>query len=169
MEKMQKSKQTEEIRAKLDSFAGLQRKIDNQVERLEALISTMSSPSSPNLNGLPGGGFDGASKTERLVVKKIEIENKIKELTAKEASLRAEIEQLIEQLKSPDEQTVIEMRYLDRCRWWKICEALFLAEPDYEENTEKYLKRTFKIHGCALVSLSVIYQQGKLRNQAEIF
>lgn len=161
MAKRQKSKETEEIRAKLDSFAGLQRKIDNQIERLEALISTMDSPSSPNLTGLPSGGFDGVSKTERLVIKKIELEDKIRKLEAKEASLRAEIEQLIEQLKSPDEQTVIEMRYLDRRRWWPICAALFATEKDYEENAEKYLKRTFKIHGCALVSLSMIYEQSK--------
>ena len=99
MGKMQNPKKTEEVRAKLDSFAGLQRKIDNQIERLEALISTMDSPSSPNLTGLPGGGFDGVSKTERLVIKKIELEDKIRKLEAKEASLRAEIEQLIEQLK----------------------------------------------------------------------
>ena len=53
-------------------------------------------------------------------------------------------------MERPDEQTVIEMHYLDHVKWWPICAALFSGEPDYAEKADKYLKRTFKLHGSAL-------------------
>ena len=73
-----------------------------------------------------------------------------------ERQLRKELEQLIETLKNPDEQTVIEMRYLDGAKWWAISAALYGNEADYDEHEKRYLKRTFKIHGSALQSLARI-------------
>ena len=63
--------------------------------------------------------------------------------------------------KQPDEQTVIEMHYLDHVKWWPICAALFSGEADYAEKADKYLKRTFKLHGSALQALAKIYAQTK--------
>ena len=114
----------------------------------------MGSPSTPNLTGLPSGGGDGTSKIERQVARKDELEEKIRRMIKEERQLRRELEQLIEKLKSPDEQTVIEMRYIDRAKWWTVCAALYSTEPDYEEKADKYLKRTFKLHGSALQALA---------------
>ena len=110
----------------------------------------MGSPSTPNLTGLPIGGGDGTSKIERQVARKDELEEKIRRMIKEERQLRRELEQLIETLKNPDEQTVIEMRYIDRAKWWTVCAALYSTEPDYNEKADKYLKRTFKLHGSAL-------------------
>ena len=154
MAKEKQPKETDEIRQRLESYATLQRKIDNQIERLENLIATMGSPSTPNLTGLPSGGGDGTSKIERQVAKKDELEAKIRRMVTEERQLRKELEQLIETLKNPDEQTVIEMRYIDRAKWWTVCAALYSTEPDYEEKADKYLKRTFKLHGSALQALA---------------
>lgn len=154
MAKEKQPKETDEIKQRLESYATLQRKIDNQIVRLENLIATMSSPSTPNLTGLPSGGGDGTSKIERQVARKDELEENIRRMIKEEQQLRGELEQLIEQLKNPDEQTVIEMRYIDRAKWWKVCAALYSTEPDYEEKADKYLKRTFKLHGSALQALA---------------
>ena len=59
MEKGKQPKETDDIKRKLESFAALQRKIDNAIGRLESLTLTMGSPSTPNLTGLPSGGGDG--------------------------------------------------------------------------------------------------------------
>ena len=117
MAKEKQPKETDEIKQRLESYAALQRKIDNQIERLENLIATMGSPSTPNLTGLPSGGGDGTSKIERQVAKKDELEKKIRRMIMEERQLRKELEQLIETLKNPDEQTVIEIRYTDRAKW----------------------------------------------------
>lgn len=154
MAKEKQPKETDAIKQKLDSYATLQRKIDNQIERLENLNATMGSPSTPNLTGLPSGDGDGTSKIERQVAKKDELEKKIRRMIMEERQLRKELEQLIETLKNPDEQTVIEMRYIDRTKWWTVCAALYSTEPDYNEKADKYLKRTFKLHGSALQALA---------------
>lgn len=154
MAKEKQPKETDEIKQRLESYATLQRKIDNQIERLENLIAAMGSPSTPNLTGLPSGGGDGTSKIERQVARKDELEEKIRRMIKEERQLRRELEQLIEKLKNPDEQTVIEMRYIDRAKWWTVCAALYSTEPDYEEKADKYLKRTFKLHGSALQALA---------------
>lgn len=157
MEKEKQPKETDAIRKKLERYAAFQRKIDNQIERLENLTATMGSPSTPNLTGLPSGGGDGTSKIERQVIKKTELEEKIRRMIQEERELREELESLIDAMKNPDEQTVIEMRYFDRAKWWPICAALYSAEPDYDEKADKYLKRTFKLHGSALQALARIY------------
>lgn len=153
----QQPKETDAIKHKLESFATLQRKIDNQIERLEQLKQTMGSPSSPNLGSGGGGSSDGVSKIERLVERKDELDRKIRGLIYKESVIRKELERLIEQLTNPDEQTVLEMRYLDRHNWWTICAALYSDRDDYQNSSEKYLKKTFKLHGSALQSLTKIY------------
>lgn len=149
-------KETDAIRKKLEEYAALPRRIDNQIERLENLTSTMGSPSTPNLTGLPSGGRGSTSKIERQVVNKAELEEKIRDMILEERQIRSELECMIDTLTNPDEQTVIEMRYFDRAKWWQICSVLYSMEPDYEEKADKYLKRTFRLHGSALQALARI-------------
>ena len=54
-------KETDEIKKKLESYAALHRRIDNQIERLENLEAVMVSISSPS--------FDGIRSEERRVGK----------------------------------------------------------------------------------------------------
>lgn len=161
MSQTKKPKETDAIKQKLEHYAAFQRRIDNQIERLEYLESVMGAPSSPNLSEEPSGGGDGSSKTERQVLKKLELQQAIRDMIADEAAERKELEDMIEQMERPDEQTVIEMHYLDHVKWWSICAALFSGEPDYAEKADKYLKRTFKLHGSALQALAKIYAQTK--------
>lgn len=156
-------KQTDEIKALLESYTKLQKRIDNTEKRIECLESTMGAPSTPSYSGMPSGGRDGSSKVERDLIKKEELEEKLGDLYAEENRLREEIEGLIERMEKPDEQTVIEMHYMDGAKWWPICAALYDDEPDYDDNPQRYLKRTFKIHGSALQTLARIY--GESRNQ----
>lgn len=153
----QQPKETDAIKNKLEGFVALQQKIDNQIERLEQLKQSMGSPSSPNISGCGGGSSDGISKIERQIIHKEELENKIRKLISEEKTIRNELEQMIEQLNKPDEQTVLQMRYLDRQSWWTICAALYADKSDYRTDGRKYLKRVFKLHGSALQGLARIY------------
>lgn len=157
--KQREPKETDAIKAKLESYAALQRKIDNLIERLDTFTATMGAPSTPNLSGMPSGGGDGTSKIERQVEKKDEMERRLDALIRKEKDLRQELEAMIEKLERPDEQTVLEMHYIDGSRWWPICAALFSKKEDYAEKEESYLRRTFKIHGSALQHIAQIHQQ----------
>lgn len=150
-------KETDKIKELLEAYMKYQRRIDNAEERLAFLEYTMGSPSSPNLSGMPSGSRDGTSKQEREVIKKLELEEKLRDMYAEENRKREEIEAMIELMEKPDEQTAIEMRYLDRAKWRSVSAALFGNEPDYDEHEQRYLKRTFKIHGSALQTLARIY------------
>lgn len=161
MSQTKKPKETDAIKQKLEHYMTFQRRIDNQIERLDYLESVMGAPSSPNLSGEPSGGGDGSSKTERQVLKKLELQQAIRDMIADEAKERKELESMIALMQKPDEQTVIEMRYLDRAEWWAVSAALFGNDPDYDEHEKRYLKRTFKIHGSALQALAKIYAQTK--------
>ena len=102
-------KETDEIKKKLESYAALHRRIDNQIERLENLEAVMGSISSPSFDGISGGGGDGTSKQERQVIQKVTLEETIRRMIADEDQERSELESLISEMKKPDEQTVLEM------------------------------------------------------------
>lgn len=151
-------KETAEIRALLEAYPKCKARIDNTEERLLYLELMQDSPSSSNLTGMPSGSRDGSSKQERDTIKKLELEERLRDMYAEESNRREEIEGLIEQMDEPNEQTVIEMRYIDDAGWRSISVALHGKLPDYDEHEERYLKRTFKIHGRALQHLARIYK-----------
>ena len=158
-EEPSRPKETEEIKALLKAYKTLQDRIDKTEARKECLELSMACPSSSNLSGMPSGSRDRSSKQERDYIKKEELEEKLGLLYAEENRLREEIEAMIELMEKPIEQSVIEMHYLDGFPWRQISVALFGNEPDYDESEDRYLKRTFKIHGHALQTLARIYKQ----------
>lgn len=157
-------KETDEIKKKLESYAALHRRIDNQIERLENLEAVMGSISSPSFDGISGGGGDGTSKQERQVIQKVTLEETIRRMIADEDQERSELEALISEMEKPDEQTVLEMHYFDAANWWTVCAALHGSREDYDEHEQRYLKRTFKLHGSALQSLAEYTEQNRNRD-----
>lgn len=152
------AKETDKIKAFLESYKTLQKRIDKTEKRIEYLELTVGDPRGPDYSGMPKGGGSGSSKQERDYIKKEELLEKLGDMNARENSLREKIEGLIECMKKPEEQMVIEMHYLDGVSWPAISAALYGEEPDYDEKERRYLKRTFKRHGSALQSLARIYR-----------
>ena len=157
--KTKTEKETDAIKERLQSYAALQRRLDNKIERLVYLESITGSPSSPDLSGMPRGSGNGNSKTERQIIQKEELKSEIKDMTRRECEERTELERLVKEMQDPDEQTVIEMRYFDNVKWRPICDALYSSNPDYIDKVDKYMKRIFKIHGSALQTLTRIQKQ----------
>lgn len=152
-------KETDKIKALLKAYKKYLRKIDLAEERLAFLEYTMDSPSSPNLTGMPNGSRDRTSKQERDYLKKEELKEKLDDMYVEESRKREEIEALIELLEDPDEQAAITMHYIDFAKWNAVNAAIHGDNPDFDENEERYLKRTFKIHGSALQTLARIYNK----------
>lgn len=151
-------RETDEIKAKLRSYGKLQRRLDNQITRLENLMESIDAVGSTNYSGMPAGSHDGTSRAERYVEQKDELEKKIDSMIQEERELKKELEDLIAQLDNPDEQGVLELKYIDGIEWPDVSELLFGSAEDYEDNPERYMKRTFRIHGAALQRLSRIYR-----------
>jgi len=157
--KKRQPKETDEIKEWLLAYPKLQKRIDNTEARLACFEITMGAPSSTNMSGMPSGSKDGSSKQERDLIRKEELEEKLRDMYAEENRRREEIEALIERMEKPNEQTVIEMHYLDGTKWRPISVALYGEEEDYDEKEEKYLKRTFRVHGSALQTLTRIRKE----------
>lgn len=157
MNQTEKQTTTDEIKAFLRAYPMLQERIDKTEARIVFLEMSMGSPSASNMSGMPSGSRDRSSKQERDYIKKEELEERLGIMCAEENRLREEIEAVIERMEKPKEQTVIEMHYLDGAVWRDVSVALFGEEPDYDENEQRYLKKTFKIHGSALQSFARIY------------
>ena len=63
---------------------------------------------------------------------------------------------MIRKLDHPDERAVIRLRYFDRAGWDEIAGALFGDRQDYLDKEETYQKRTFRLHGRALLTLAKV-------------
>ena len=163
-----KPKETDEIKAFLKKYLNFQKRIDNTEKRLAALELTKYDTAHPNLSGMPGGSGDSGGRQERTYITIEELRQKLGDLNEEENCYREEIEEMVELMEKPDEQTVTEMRYLDKVGWSVISVALFGEEPDYDEYEKRYLKRTFKLHGSALQSLAKIYEARKGSADAEM-
>jgi hypothetical protein len=146
-------KETDSIKERLNDYVNLRNHIDNQTNRLEAITMIGGANMNPNSGG---SGHSSKSKIERLVEKKIALQKKIDALTEREEKERIYLEGIVNQIRNPNEQLVIEMRYFDEMSWLQITEALFSMEDDYDEKIQNYKRDTFRIHGRALVSLNKI-------------
>lgn len=65
MSQTKKPKETDEVKKKLEHYATYQRRIDNLIERLEYLESTMGSASTPPLRTSPACQAEAATAPAR--------------------------------------------------------------------------------------------------------
>ena len=145
---------TKKIKARLQHYLAMLRDIDNQIERLDRMESTMTSPAGPDLTGMPRGSGTPTDRTGMMVIRKIELEDKIKASIKKERAENEAIEVMIEQLEKPDERAVLRLHYFDRAEWDEVTSVLYGDRADFVEKLEAYQKRTFRLHGSALLAIA---------------
>lgn len=158
---------TKKIKARLQRYTAMLRDIDNQIERLDRMESTMTSASSSNLSGMPKSPGVKTDRTAILVIHKMELEEKIKRTVKKERAENAAIEAMIEKLEKPDERAVIRLRYFDRAEWDGITSVLFGDREDYIDRLDSYQNRTYKMHGRALLELAAILEAEEVNGTKE--
>lgn len=145
---------TKGIKERLAAYTAMLRRIDNQIERVERMEATMTSPKAQRLDGMPHTGGVAGDRMADMVVRKEELEAKVREAIAEERAEHALLDVMAEALPKPDETAVIQLRYFDRMSWPDVTDALFGDRPDYLDKYESYMRRTLRIHGAALVGLA---------------
>lgn len=114
---------------------------------------------SPDFSGMPRGSSDPSkSPMVEAVIRKIELEERIKRKEAEIAADWAELEPFIEQLQ-PIETLVVNLRYYYGAEWDEIHFQLFGKRHDYVDEIDRYQNRTFKIHGRALLALAEMMEK----------
>ena len=98
---------THDIKERLGKYTRLLREIDNQYERLGRMEISMAAPPGPDMTGMPRGSGTPTDRTGMMVLRKMELEEQIKETIAEEQKERASIEAMIQRVKHPDERAVL--------------------------------------------------------------
>lgn len=150
---------THDIKERLGKYTRLLREIDNQYERLGRMEISMAAPPGPDMTGMPRGSGTPSDRTGMMVLRKLELEEQIKERLTEEREERAALEAMIRQVENPDERAVMRLRYFDRADWDGICAVLFSDRQDYLERIDSYQNRTYKAHGRALLRMAEILKE----------
>lgn len=103
-------------------------KLRETATKVTATLSDMPRPDSPNYQSM-----------EETIVKIVDLENEINRDIDRLVDLKAEVHDVISQLDSPDQQLVLELRYLCFKQWSEIMEIMCCSEPT-----------VYRIHGEAL-------------------
>lgn len=110
------------------------------------------------LDGMPHATGYAGDTLGAALARISELEGEAREARARAVELYHEIDAAIKQITGPgwpDMRAVLQMRYLDGCRWMEIAELLFGGDPDdFAEKQDTYLRRTHKVHGKALAALA---------------
>ena len=80
---------THDIKERLGKYTRLLREIDNQYERLGRMEISMAAPPGPDMTGMPRGSGTPTDRTGMTVLRKMELEEQIKERLAEEREERA--------------------------------------------------------------------------------
>lgn len=110
------------------------------------------------LDGMPHATGHAGDTLGAAVARIAELEQEAKEARAHAVELYHEIDSAIRLVDGPgwpDQRAVLQMRYLDGCRWVEIAEMLFSGDPDdFDERQDSFVRRVHKIHGRALDALA---------------
>ena len=134
-------------------------------QELEFAEQSYGDVKSQNYDGMPKSqGDPRRSPMVEAVIRKMELEERVERKEAEIAADWAEIEPFIEQLQ-PIETLVMNLRYYYGAEWDDVCFNLYGKRRDYTIEVDRYMNRTFKIHGRALLTLSALMEgnDGELR------
>lgn len=135
----------------LQDYSKLREEIECECSRLEMLNAKAFNVSAKPTDGMPRGSSVTSDKMAMYLSHKSDIEERLKTLIQLEKEKKEIIERAInERLEFPTEKMVIRLRYIDGGEWKEICNLMYSKKRDYFENEDKYMRRTFRVHGNAL-------------------
>lgn len=149
---------TSEVKKRLNQHRKKATECETVRKELEYAIEKFGDVKAVAYDGMPKGGVgDSGGPTERVVMRKIALEEKLKKC---EAELEADWRKLVPLMSvlSPTEELVITLRYDYAEEWPEICRRVYGAKADFEEERDVYSKRVFNIHGKALIALARFFQ-----------
>lgn len=149
-------KKTQAIKERLNAHREMLEKLATLKQELEFAEESYGAPRAIDYSGMPRGSGDGTSQTERVVLRKIALEEKVRQKEEEIANNWATLEPFVESL-APAETLVINLRYYYGAEWCEITQRLYGKRKDFDEEADKYMDKVFKTHGRALLALAEIF------------
>ncbi len=135
------------------------RNMQAQYERLEDKLYNIGSSSVSDMPKSPNRVMD---REAELIAQKVDLAHEIEKEQAETHALRLEIEKAISCLKKANEKAVIRARYLCEENWNDIAFILFGSKSDFIEKEDSYVRRTYMIHGSALLNMAKYIEDVKI-------
>ena len=142
------------VKERLVAYGEREDDISNQQVRLDRIEMRLTSIRSSSPSDMPKSKGVSQDKEAELIAEKIDLENDIKRSQSEQKRERKSIEELLSHLKKSSEKAVIRMRYFDREDWSGVSCMLFGGKDDFLDKEESYLRRTYMIHGAALLNMA---------------
>lgn len=148
---------TSEVKRRLNQHRKKAMECESVRKELEYAEERYGDVKAVSFDGMPRGkGGDNGGPTERSVLRKIALEEKLKKHEAELEADWRKLEPLMSVL-SPTEALIIKLRYDYAEDWSEICRRVYGSKSDFKEEIETYKNRMFLTHGRALLSLAKIF------------
>ena len=121
----------------------IDQRINSKLEQVMKLRETVTRATA-TLSDMPHAAFPNIRAMEDTIVKIIDLENEINADIDRLVDLKAETRKMIAQLDSPEQQLVLELRYLCFKQWAAIMDEMGISETS-----------VYRIHGEALKNIVV--------------
>lgn len=118
-------------------------RIDNKVEqvfRLRALLTKATR----SMSAVPSSSPENGRKMEEIIAKIADLEAEINADIDALVRLKEEITASIKAIGNPEQETLLEMRYLTNCTWEEIAVAIHYS-----------IRNVYRLHDAALEKISV--------------
>ena len=146
--------QSADVKRILVEYRDLERDIDLQYERLDALETKLYSVGSPELTDMPKNPSPSNDRVSVLVERHIKLKEKIDRMCADRDQRREMIEHVVAKIQLPDQRATIQMHYLDDHKWDTVNEMMFGTEEEFEDKRDSYMRRVMILHGQALQQMA---------------
>lgn len=125
----------------LSQAFSLDQRINCKLEQV-ARLRELAEKATQTISDMPGSATRNTHRMEETIVKMIDLENEINDDIDKLIDIKREITHMINGLSNPEEQTLLELRYLCFKTWEQI-----------SVDTGYTLQNLYKLHAKALKNL----------------
>ena len=121
----------------------IDQRINSKLEQVMTLRET-ATKATATLSDMPRSDSPNLQSMENTIVKIVDLENEINRDIDRLVDLKAEVRQMIAALENPEQQLILELRYLCFKQWSAIMEEMGISETS-----------VYRIHGEALKNIVV--------------
>ena len=121
----------------------IDQRINSKLEQVMTLRET-ATKATATLSDMPRSDSPNLQSMENTIVKIVDLENEINRDIDRLVDLKAEVRQIIAALENPEQQLILELRYLCFKQWSAIMEEMGISETSVD-----------RIHGEALKNIVV--------------
>ena len=121
----------------------IDQRINSKLEQVMTLRET-ATKATATLTDMPRSDSPNLQSMENTIVKIVDLENEINRDIDRLVDLKAEVRQMIAALENPEQQLILELRYLCFKQWSAIMEEMGISETS-----------VYRIHGEALKNIVV--------------